>query len=568
MFNQLSYTGKQWLQRDVDDEKVRALKRDRPNWPERLLRQVVARDIQLDASLRNTLPDPFSVVDMEKAVKRLVKAIIHREKMMIYADYDVDGTSSASLLRRYLKDVCGLDVEVYVPHRLSEGYGPNAVALARMVDAGVTCLIMVDCGTNAVAAMQDAADKMVIIVVDHHKPDGEQPLVHALVNPHRLDVESPAITRDLCACGLVFLLLIGLNRALRDVGGYPDIDLRQFLDVVSLATVCDVMPLRGLNRVLVKYGLNVLNQKTHAGLNALRHVSGIEDDASITVYHLGYLLGPRINAAGRMDRAEPAIALLSCDDNVDDHAHVLHELNQRRQALEKAVLEEAYKDVNSNDPVILVGGEGWHPGLIGIVAGRIKERFSKPSCAISWQSGVGKGSGRSMPGFDLGSIIHKAVHQKLLRKGGGHAMAVGFEVDASQYEALKAFIISEAPSAQKSPTIVVDDVLSIAGVNTKLLEEWKVLEPFGAGNPTPRVMVPNVRLAYAARIGSQHVRTRWVDESGGVLASVAWQVADERLGQFLLDQQVNRPLCHVLGTVQWNDYSHAMQLVLEDIIIV
>lgn len=568
MFDQLSYTGKQWNLRKVSDEHVKQLKLAKPDWPERLLRQVVARDIQLDATLRNTLPDPYTVVDMEKAVERVALAIAAGERIMIYADYDVDGTCSASLLRRYIKTVCGQNVDVYIPHRLSDGYGPNLAALENIVASGVSCLLMVDCGTNAVAAMQPVVDKMSIIVLDHHKVDEAQPAVHALVNPHRTDVESLAITRDLCACALVFLFLVGLNRKLRRMKGYPDVDMRQYLDIVALATVCDVMPLRALNRVLVRQGLDVMNRKGHKGLVALADAAGVDGNIALTTYHLGYILGPRINAAGRMGSADPAITLLSGDDNLAEYADKLHTLNQQRQALEKSVLEEAYDKVNNENPVILVGGAGWHPGLIGIVAGRLKERFFKPACAISWQNGVGKGSGRSMPGFDLGGIIHKAVQAGLLRKGGGHAMAVGFEVDQAKYEAFSTFVMEQAPDAQACPSITVDDVLSIKGVNPKLLEEWGVLEPFGAGNPTPRVVIPNVRLAYAARVGTQHVRCRWVDESGGVLASICWQVADEPLGRFLLEQAKNRPSCHVLGTAQWSAYSNAMQLVLEDIVVV
>lgn len=562
MFDGLSYTGRQWVLRQVCPDAVKQLKYTKPDWPERLLRQIVAREIDMDASLRNTLPDPTTIIDMPQAIERLVQAVINKENIVIYADYDVDGTSSAALLKRYFKDVCGRDIFVYIPHRMNEGYGPNTLALQNLAADGVTCVVMVDCGTNACAAINPVADQLDIIVVDHHKVEGEQPRVYALVNPHRDD--ATPLLRELCACGLTFLLIVGLHRALKATGQYPEVDLRIYLDLVALATVCDVMPLRGLNRVYVRHGLEVLNRREHAGLHALCLEAGIADETTLTAYHLGYMLGPRINAAGRMDHAKAAVELLSGDV---EQASTLNVWNQRRQALEKSVLEEAYDQVKNDHSVILVGGEDWHPGLIGIVAGRIKERYHKPSCAISWRNGLGKGSGRSMPGFDLGGIIHQAVALGLLRKGGGHAMAVGFEVEQDRFHAFDVFVQEKAPFMQSAPTLTVDEVLGAGGITPRLLEEWRALEPFGAGNPIPRLVVPHIRLAYASRVGIQHVRTRWVDDSGNVLHAMCWQVADEQLGQFLLQNHAKRPVCHVLGTAQWNDYSQNMQLHIEDIML-
>ena len=571
----ISYRGLKWVLRNHCPTKFADFQIQEPSMSARLAKQIVARDIDWKATLRTTMPNPDSIGGMLEAAKRFIQAIENKETIAIYADYDVDGTSSGALLKRYLKDVAGVEPLVYVPHRMQEGYGANTEALEDLHAQGARLVVMVDCGTNAPAPLNHARQiGLDVIVIDHHKVTGEQGDVVAFVNPHQEGCASPESTKDHCAAGLVFLFLVGVHKQLRQLG-YPDIDLKQYLDLVALATVCDVMPLRGLNRVFVRRGLEVMNQRGHAGLCALIKEAGVDENAPITTYHLGYVIGPRINAAGRMDHAGPAIELLSESGDVLAHAQTLNKLNQQRQELEQNVLDESLEQVNTDDAVLLVDGEGWHPGLIGIVAGRIKERFHKPACVIAWQSNaggttgndIGKASGRSMPGFDLGALIHQAVEQGFLRKGGGHSMAVGFEVERSQYPLFKNFIQQNAHISGEPYNMVFDDTVSISGVTEHILEEWKLLEPFGPANPTPRLVIPSVRLTYASVVGKGHIKARWMDESGNVLSSISWRIADEPLGQFLLKEAIKKPLCHILGMPQWNDYSQSMQWQLEDIVV-
>lgn len=378
----------------------------------------------LNPTLRQEMQDPSHLKDMDKGIERLIKALQNQEKIAIFGDYDVDGATSSALLRRYLRDVGG-DARIYIPQRLEEGYGPNTPALQLLKQEGYNLVIMVDCGTTAFDPLEAASQMgQDVIVVDHHISQAALPSAYALINPNRLDEISPLT--HLCAAGLCFMVIAALHRALKSIQWFEkraEPDIRQYLDLVALGTVCDVMPLTGLNRAFVTQGLKVMARRDNIGLRALADVAGLSETPS--TYHLGFLIGPRINAGGRVGKADYGSRLLSTLDDLEaiQLARDLDLYNGERKEIEQTVLDQAFDQVERQHlhrhPVILVGQEGWHPGVIGIVAGRIKERYSRPVCVVGFENGVGKGSGRSIHGVNLGNVMHTATHKGLLIYGGG-----------------------------------------------------------------------------------------------------------------------------------------------------
>jgi single-stranded-DNA-specific exonuclease len=514
----------------------------------------------LNPTLRELMPDPSHLKDMDKGVDRIVRAIKARETLAVFGDYDVDGGTTTALLKRYF-NVLGLPLRVYIPQRIEEGYGPTIPALQRLATEGTTTLLMVDCGTTAFEPLEEAARLgMDVVILDHHLSQASLPPAVALINPNRLDENSPLT--HLCAVGLGFMFLVALNRRLRQEGWFtphPEPDLRQYLDLVALGTVCDVMPLTGLNRAFVAQGLKVLARRTNVGLRALADVAGLEDTPS--TYHLGFLLGPRLNAGGRVGRADYGSRLLSTLDELEAQrlAKELDLYNKERQAIENLVLEEAMVQIQRHGldrhPIILVGQEGWHPGVVGIVAGRLKERYNRPACVVSFDGDVGKGSGRSITGVNLGAAMHTACHKGLLTIGGGHAMAAGFTVMRDQVEPFYGFLRETLHGQIEAidPVLEIDGLLTPSGATLELVREIKLLEPFGNGNPTPKFCIHRAKVTYAEQVGLNHIRCSLEGEDGTRLKAMAFRALGTPLGDAIMAKS-HRPI-EVAGTLKadsWN----------------
>lgn len=587
-----SAAGKRWELRPADDRHVAMLTQGH-GLPEVAARALSARGVTpneaesfLNPTLRTLLPDPSRFKDMDKAADRLARAIRDGEPVAVFGDYDVDGAASAAVLIRFFRDL-GRPLRLYVPDRLKEGYGPNADAMRLLAAEGVRLVVTVDCGITSFAALAAARDAgLETLVVDHHAAEPELPAALAVVNPNRLDEDRAY--GHICAAAVAYLLVIAVNRVLRAGGWYaarPAPDLMGLLDIVGLATVCDVMPLTGLNRALVAQGLKVMAKRGNTGLAALADIAGVKERPD--AYHLGYILGPRVNAGGRVGASDLGARLLSCDDGLDaqELARRLNEHNGERQEIEQAVLEEALAQValcaeantaeGAEGGALVAASEGWHPGVVGIVAGRLKERFNRPACAVAIERTgegklVGKGSGRSVKGFDLGGAVIAARQEGLLLGGGGHPMAAGFTIAPERIDDFRRFLAGRMAAAgaggaiDLAPRLELDGALSIHGANMALVDALAKLAPFGAGNPEPRFALTDVRVARADVVGKNHVRCILSSPSGGRLKAVAFRALDEDLGQLLLNSAgVN---LHVAGTLRadrWQGREEA-QMFIED----
>ncbi len=429
----------------------------------------------LNPTIKNLLQDPSLLLDMDKAIERVLRALKTGQKIAIFADYDVDGATSSALLVKYFKEI-GVDVGLYIPDRIDEGYGANPKALESLKKQGFDLVIMCDCGTTSYAALEHAEKlKLDVIVIDHHTADVNLPKCYALINPFRLDQSEKGkeAFKRLCTAGLAFVFLVALNRERRTQNLTPLPDILMYLDLVALGTVCDVMPLKDLNRAFVYQGLKILNRRKNKGLVTLSDVASISSE--VAAYHLGFLLGPRINAGGRVGKADLGSKLLSTDDlsKAKEIAQSLNFYNEERQTIEAIVLEQAYHIIELeklyDNAVIVVAAKDWHPGVVGIVASRIKDKFNKPSIVISLdEKGEGKGSGRSIYGVELGNMMHEAVHQGLLIKGGGHAMAVGISIYQDKIDEFKQFLNDRLKESVEAyvPTLNIDHTLSVQGATS------------------------------------------------------------------------------------------------------
>ena len=576
-----SLSGRRWLSGPGDDRLAMALSQ-RLAVPEIVGRIMSARGIALDEAeaflaptLRDTLPDPAHLKDMEVGVERLASAVMQGESVAIFGDYDVDGATSAALLKRFLEAVGGRAV-VYIPDRLSEGYGPSAEALLSLKNRGASVVVTVDCGTGSHDALQEAsAAGLDVIVVDHHIAEASLPTAVAVINPNRLDETSAH--GQLAAVGVTFLFIIALNRTLRKAGWYGarrEPNALNWLDLVALGTVCDAVPLTGVNRALVAQGLKVMAARINVGLTALADVAGI-DEAPGT-YHAGFVLGPRINAGGRVGDSDLGVRLLSTDDvgEARDIAARLDLLNTQRQGIEAAVFDDALAQVAESDVepdtrrCIFAVGEGWHAGVVGIIASRLKERFAHPACVISMDGDTGSGSGRSVSGFDLGAAIIAARQSGLLVRGGGHAMAAGFTVERGRLAALSDFLNERARAAHAEngiePSLHVDATLSVTGASLDLVETLSRLAPFGTGNPEPRFAIAAARLRRVDIVGEKHLRCSIAGESGPILNAIAFRSVDTPLGQAFLHND-GKPF-HIAGRLRGNSWRGRTtpQLLIDD----
>lgn len=576
-----SLSGKRWVRRGGDERTALALSQ-RLGVPEIVGRVLAARGVELEEAerflnptLRDLLPDPHRLKDMATGCDRLARAVMEGEKIALFGDYDVDGATSSALLRRFLRAAGATDPVLYVPDRLSEGYGPNTAALLGLREQGVSVVVTVDCGTGAHESLAAAAEAgLDVIVVDHHEAEAKLPTAVALINPNRLDEDGELA--PLAAVGVAFLVAVGLNRTLREKGWYTaerrEPDLRQWLDLVALGTVCDVVPLTGLNRAFVTQGLKVMASRGNAGLKALSDVAGVHQ--APTTYHAGFVLGPRINAGGRVGASDLGARLLSSDDvrEAETIAHHLQELNKERQAIEAAVLAEAQADAVSRGgeeaPLVLAAGEGWHPGVVGIVASRLKESFNRPACVVALDGDTGTGSGRSVNGVDLGAAILAARQAGLLVKGGGHAMAAGFTVERDKLDALRDFLAERIAKGLEGrplvPSLYLDGAVTPSGAGLELIEVLERAGPYGPKNPEPRFVLKGVRIGHAQVVGDGHVRCTLLDERNWRLNAIAFRAMDSALGEALLKNDGGS--LHVAGRLKANHWQGRVspQLMIDD----
>src|SRR5271165_2898075 len=575
-----SACGRRWRLRAGDMPEGQAIA-EQLALPEIVGRLLAQRGIDRDHAsgflaprLRDQLPDPSHLRDMDTAAERLVRAVRERETIAVFGDYDVDGATSAALLMRFFAAV-GVQARLYVPDRLREGYGPNAPALRRLHAEGVSLVVTVDCGTTATEPLAEAADSgLDVIVIDHHVAEPLLPRAVAVVNPNRLDEASPH--GGLAAVGVAFLLVIAVNRALRRAGWYNaarlEPDLIEWLDLVALGTVCDVVPLTGLNRALVAQGIRVARHRANAGLAALAAVAGVTEP--IDAYHLGFVLGPRVNAGGRVGAADSGARLLATDDPVlaAELAGRLDAHNRERRDIEARTLEAAIAAVEGmpQSPVLaFAAAENWHPGVIGIVAARLKERYERPACVVALADGIGRGSGRSVAGLPLGPAVIAARQAGLLINGGGHAMAAGFTVAAENVDALREFLVERLGDGMEHerlvPELRFDGTLAIAAVQGELIDHIASLAPFGAANPEPRFVLARVRILHVEAVGSDHLRCTLADPLDGLrLRGIAFRAAGTPLGQFLAETR--GAAIHVAGHLRRDAWrgGDAVQLTISD----
>ncbi|MVT53726.1 single-stranded-DNA-specific exonuclease RecJ [Bradyrhizobium yuanmingense] len=543
--------------------------------PELLARVLAGRGVDIDAvadfldpTIRKLLPDPFTVTEMEAAAKRIADAATKGEKVAIFGDYDVDGATSAALMAWHLRH-CGLDPLIHIPDRIFEGYGPNTEAVRALAAKGATLLITVDCGTTSIEPLAEAKRLgMSVVVIDHHQAGTELPVVDALVNPNRLDDLSGL--GHLAAVGLVLVTLVAVNRELRQRGFWssemPEPDLLGMLHHVALGTVADVAPLIGLNRAFVAKGLIAMRRRDHVGHTALMDVARLNGPPE--AWHLGFMLGPRVNAGGRIGRADLGVRLLLEGDSVEAAriAAELDRLNSERRVIEQAAEAqaeaEALASIGLEDKlaVIVTASEGWHPGVVGLVASRLKEKFSRPAFAIALEpGGIGTGSGRSIAGVDLGKAVRQAVADGILLKGGGHAMAAGVTLRKEKLAEFRAYIESalarDVAEARHVNELYIDGAVTARAVTPELAATLNRAGPFGSGNPEPVLALPSHQLVFADEVGQAHLRLRFKAGDGAIVNGIAFRSVGQKLGNALLANR-GQPM-HVAGSLSVDRYQGA-----------
>ncbi len=569
-----SLTGRRWIERLTTESSAMALAiAQRHQIPDIIARIIAARGVLpdeapsfLSPTLKELMPDPSVLTDMDKAAERIADAVMAGEAVTIFGDYDVDGASSSALLARFLRHQ-GLEARIYIPDRIFEGYGPNVEAMKALAKAGTRLLVCVDCGSASIEALEKAQELGVdVVVLDHHEVGVALPPAVAIVNPNRQDDLSGL--GYLAAVGVTLLGVVAVNRLLRQRGWYgasrPEPNILEWLDLVALGTVCDVVPLVRLNRALVMRGMTTLARRGNRGIAALADVARL--GGPVAPYHLGFLLGPRINAGGRIGDAGLGARLLTTEDGGEALAVAaeLDRLNQERQAMEAAMVEEAVAEADAEigagegPSVIVTGSPAWHAGVVGLIAARLKERFNRPAIAIAFlPNGTGTGSGRSIPGVDLGHAIRKAVERGILVKGGGHAMAAGLTVESAKLGELRAFLhdaLGTSVSAHEDGGLAIDAAVTARGATIQMIEAMERAGPFGAGHPEPVFALPSHRVAYADVVGNGHVRATLTAADGATIKTMAFRAADTPLGEALLTGR-GRNL-HAAGTLsidQWQE---------------
>ena len=574
-----SVSGFKWIFKKYDEEYVKYLKNNH-SLDEITSRLLAIRNIKkeniknyIDPKIKNILPNPNVLIDMDKACLRIYDSIIKNEKIAIFGDYDVDGAASSALLGNYFK-LIKQDYEVYIPDRQKEGYGPSINGFKKLIENNSKLILTVDCGTASFEPIEYANSKNIdVLILDHHQAELRLPNAHSIINPNRLDDSSNL--NYLCASGVCYMFLISLNKLLREKKWFinknvKEPNLIEFLDLVSLGTICDVVPLVGLNRAIVKQGLKILNNKKNIGLKSLLDICKIE--TKVSTYHMGFILGPRINAGGRVGKCNLGANLLL---NIDSKkafsiASQLDIFNKERQLLEKDLLDKALLKINDTiDPIIVLAGDNWHEGIIGIVASRIKDKFNKPTFIISIKNNVGKCSARSVPGYDVGSLILSAVQCNVLVKGGGHKMAGGFTIDENQIDNFKNYAIKKFKKSNKDLSntrkVLIDSIISPSALNIDFYNKINYLSPFGAGNSEPKFMIENLRVINSQIVGEKHIKSILIGKDGSNLKTIAFNSTDSEISAYLL--QKNKKTFNISGKLNLNEWrgKKNVEFIIDDI---
>ncbi len=577
-----SLTGKKWLLKKADERIAEAISQHY-DIPIIAARAMAARGVSLDFAkdfidpkLKNIMPDPYTFKDMEKAAEIIILAIKNNKKIAIFGDYDVDGATSTALLYKFLKSI-NVNADIYIPDR-DDGYGLNNDFIDEIKKAETNLIITVDCGISAFESI-DYANSLGIeaVIIDHHEAQAKLPNAKAVVDPKRLDETDNTLTRDLAAVGVVFMLLVALNRELKEKYFYKEKninppDLLKFLDLVALGTVCDVVPLSGLNRAFVKQGLKIIHHRENIGIAALADAAKIEQKMS--AYHLGFVLGPRINACGRLGEAALGSKIL-CEDDYQSAfavAQKLCEYNDKRREIEANVLYEATiqaETLEEDLPFIFTISENWHSGVLGIVAGKLKERYQMPVFTMTIEGDIVKGSARSIPQIDIGTAVISALQAKMLITGGGHSMAAGFSLEKKNVIEFKKMLsdnIGKQLLGQKiEPVLKIDGMVDINAANFYTAETLEQLEPFGAGNEEPKIVIPDVKIINPKVFGAGHISFFLSGGIGGSIKAVAFRAVDNEIGNAILNnnnQYVNA--AGVLKADRWNGRTSA-QFIIEDL---
>ena len=576
----LSVSGKNWILKRFNKDDVIFFKDnfllDEITSKLLAIRKIKKDEIKsfLQPSIKNFLPNPDTLIDMKKSSIRTIRAIVNKEKIAIFGDYDVDGASSTALLGNFFSAL-NLKFEVYIPDRKKEGYGPTIDAFKKLIKKGVKLIFTVDCGTLSFDAIEFAKEnKIDVIVLDHHQSEIRLPNAYSLVNPNRFDDNSNL--NYLCAAGVTFMFLVSLNKELRLVDwfknkGITEPNLIEYLDLVMLGTICDVVPLTGLNRAIVKQGLKVLKTKKNLGLKTLLDICGVESHPS--TYHVGYLLGPRINAGGRVGKSSHGANLLLNNNpkKIFKIASELDKFNKERQLLEKDVLDKILNNIADvvGDPVLVISGKNFHEGVIGIVASRLKDKFNKPVIIISIDNQIGKASARSIVGFDIGSAIISATQENILIKGGGHKMAGGFSIKLENLETFKKFIFRRFKNINidlsKDKPLYIDSVISPTAINLEFYSKVNSLSPFGSGNPEPKFIIENVKPVNSKILKEKHIKSVLVGEEGSTIKAIAFNCFDNEIGSYLLKK--DNKVFNIAGKLSLNEWrgQSNVEFIIDDI---
>ena len=578
--NTLSVSSKNWVLKQYNQEDVVFFK-DNFSLDEITSKLLSIRNIKkeevkgfLNPSIKNFLPNPYTLNDMQKSCKKVFDIINRDSKIGIFGDYDVDGASATALLGNYFSAI-GSNYITYIPDRKKEGYGPSIEAFKYFIDNKINLIFTVDCGTLSFEAIEYAKNNDIdVIVLDHHQSKINLPKAHSIVNPNRIDDKSNL--KYLCAAGVTFMFLVALNKELRTNNWFKrrnvvEPNLIEYLDLVTLGTICDVVPLIGLNRAIVTQGLKILKSKKNLGLKTLLNVCGIENSPNI--YHVGYMLGPRINAGGRVGKSSHGANLL-LNNNPKEAFKIATELdqfNKERQYLEKDVLDKIQKEIkiDISEPVIIICGKNWHEGVIGIVAARIKDKFNKPVIIISIEKDIGKASARSIVGFDIGSVIIAATQENILMKGGGHKMAGGFTIKADQIEKFKKFIFKKFSKLDqysiKQRPLFLDSIISPTAINLEFYNKVNVLAPFGSGNPEPKFIIENLKTVSHKIIKEKHIKSVLLGADGSTIKTIAFNSVDNEIGAYLLKK--DNKLFNIAGKLSLNEWrgQSNVEFIIDDI---
>ena len=573
----ISVTGKEWILKKFDNNNLNYLK-DNFFLDEFTSKILAIRKINkdqisqfLNPTIKNSLPSPAILKDMNKAINRVYELIKKKQTIAILGDYDVDGASSTAILGNYFK-LINIPFIIHIPDRKKEGYGPSKENFKSFIDSNAKLIITVDCGTLSFEPIDYASsNKIDVIVIDHHQSEVKLPDAYSIINPNRVDDESNL--NYLCAAGVCFMFLVGLNKKLREENWFESEKIKEpnlidFLDLVSLGTICDVVPLVGLNRAIVKQGLKVIKSKKNLGIKTLIDLCNIENN--LNTYHLGYIIGPRINAGGRVGKSSHGANLLL---NVDSKqafklASDLENFNKERKLIEENLLKEILLNIKkeTKDPVIILSGEKWHEGVIGIIAARIKDKYNKPTIIISFQDDIGKASCRSITGFDIGAAIISAAQKELIIKGGGHKMAGGFTINRSKLNEFKKFIINKNKNISlNNKRYYLDSIISPSALSLNFFEKIEKLSPFGPGNPEPKFQIENLKILNSKIVGRNHVKSILLGKDGTKISTIAFNSVDNEIGQHLLKTSINT--FSIVGKLTLNEWKGKknVEFIIDDI---